>query len=433
MAEQAYTDIPDVMRQHVSDTVKYYREYEYPTLGSMKNSTQTVTGGQQGYQIVVQSTDYGQNGAIRPGGLTNSYVQPIPFETLSMWIGLAYQTMTTFEDGTLLDSLDTKEALIKSARLLEARIKNFMKYQNYYAIGDGTGAVAYVTSVTNAGGEGVFTGTTAAQTTSGYTKGATRLTKGVTYDIIDEATFAVVGTITPLANGQGSATVPVTSTGAPNNSGALVCEQGVYNNVARGLAYLINNNDRYFQGVNTATNNWLNSPVVDLNGAAITSATTNTLSTKVQILTNMQDKNMPGGAIAHCTPGIYNTLAIQGFGARQYQAADGQNDTSYGYPQKYKEYGDYKFILDADMDEDRLYFRRASDFFLFELKPFGPDNRDGLDWRQAPGQNNVGANAYFRNYIWKYNFGFSGETSGGDYTSAYAIRAATSNTQVNAN
>lgn len=430
MAEVGYSDMTDVLKQHISDTVKYYREYKTPTLNSWKTSSKKVTGGQQGYQIAVQTSDYGQNSYLRPGATTNSYQAPVAPTTLSMYVGLTYQGMTTFEDGTFLDSLDTKEALISIGRLFEARSYNFFKYQNYYSIGDGSGAVAYVTSVTG----GVFTGTTAATTSAGRTKGATRLTKGVTYDVVNTTTGAVLGTITPTANGQGSATVAVNTTGSPNSAGAAVVEQGSYLNVPRGLAYQIDNSNRLFQGVQTSANTWLNSSGVDLNGAAISSATTNTMMTKVQIRANMEDKDVPGGGIiAHTTPGIYTTLANQGVGARQYQAADGQADKSYGYPTGYGEFANVKFVLDADMDEDRLYFRRAGDFFLFQLRDFGPDNRDGLEFRQAPGLNEVGANAYYRNFVWKYNIGFDGEMSGGDFGSSYAMRAASTYTQVNAN
>jgi len=283
-----------------------------------------------------------------------------------------------------------------------------------------------VTSVTG----GVFTGTTAAQLTSGYTKGAHRLVKGVTYDIVDEGTFAVVGTITPTANGTNSATVTCTSTGSPNNANAFVVEQGAYNKVPRGLAYLINSGARIFQGLDTTGYVEFQSSAIDLNGAALTSATINTLKTKVQIRMNTPNKE-GFTRICHTTPGQFNTLAIQGFGARQYQAADGQADTTYGYPEKYVD-GDTIWHCDADMDEDRVYLRRASDFFKFELRPFGPVDRDGLKRRQAPGDNSVGADAWFDQVAHYYNLGFSGNGTGGNMASAFIQRASIVNSQANA-
>ncbi len=79
-----------------------------------------------------------------------------------------------------------------------------------------------------------------------------------------------------------------------------------------------------------------------------------------------------------------------------------------------------------------MYLRRASDYFNFEMKPMGVENRDGLDRRQAPGLNDVGAAAYYSQVDWFYNLGFDGNGSGGNYSSAFIQRSAVVNTQVNA-
>ena len=88
--------------------------------------------------------------------------------------------------------------------------------------------------------------------------------------------------------------------------------------------------------------------------------------------------------------------------------------------------------IGPDIDEDRVYLRRASDYFKFELKAMGVENRDGLSQRQAPGDNNVGAAAYFSQVDWFYNLGFDGNGSGGNYASAFIQRAAVTNSQCNA-
>jgi hypothetical protein len=214
-----------------------------------------------------------------------------------------------------------------------------------------------------------------------------------------------------------------------NVSGYLVVEHGAYNKVPRGLAYLIANVARTFQGVDTTSLVDFNSSTVDLSGSAVTSATMNTLKTKVQIRKNIQDQKFK--QIGHLPQGLYNTLAIQGFGARQYQAADGQNTTSYGYPNTYVD-GDTVWIMDADMDEDKIYLRNADDYFLFEARPFGIVNEDGLTKRQAPGVNDVGAWEYFEQDLWVYNLGFDGDATGGNYGSAFIQRAAITNSQCNA-
>jgi len=420
MAEVQYTDMPDVLRQNIQPDVRSVREMMTPTLNSFKKTERKIAVGQNGYQIPLFLTDYGQNSYLSPGSAGNSYSQPVAPTTQSMWVGISYQAKAMYTDGFLLDDLSSKEALINATQLAEMAAENFFKYQNYYAIGVGNGAVAYVTSYA----AGVLTCTTAAQVASGYTKGAHRLVKGVTYDIVDESSFAVVGTITPTANGTNSATVTCTATGLPNNAGALVVEQGAYNKVPRGLAYLINNTARTFQGLDTTNIAELNSSVVDLNGSALTSAATNVLKARIGIRTNVQSIKEEGSIIAHISQGLYRTLAIQGFSARQYQASEGQNTTSYGYPQAYIEDDNTIWVVDADLDEDRVYMRKPGDFFMGEQRPYGPDNRDGLTQRQAPGLNEVGAHAYYSQNLWSWNLGWNGQVSGGAFGSAFIQRAA---------
>lgn len=428
MAEVQYTDAPDSQTQQIKREMTTIKEYECRTLDSYKSSTRKVMGGQQGFQIPFWVSDYGQNSYLSPGASGNSFQQPIAPTSQSMWVGLAYPGKAMYTDGIFMETMDTKASLISNAQLRTMAIKNYMKHMNYYAIGDnfGYGILAVVSSVTG----GVFTGTTAAQTTSGYTKGAHRLLKNVTYDVVDESSLAVVGTITPTVDGIFSATVTVNSTGSPNNSGAFVVEQGAFFKVPRGTNYLINNIDRVFQGLDTTDYAEFNSSFVDLNGSAVTSATINTLKTKVQIRLNTQNKDFD--RICHLPPGQYNTLAIQGFGARQYQAAEGQANTSYGEPEKYID-GNVLFLPDADFDEDRLMMRRAADYFMFELKPFGSVSRDGLTLRQAPGDNNVGADAWFEQVSHYYNLGFDGggEPGAGNGASAFIQRAQVVNSQVN--
>ena len=428
MAEVAYTDLPDSQTQQIKKEMTMIKEYKTPTLDSFQTSTRKVTGGQQGFQIPFYVSDYGQNSYLAPGSPNNSFAQPVAPTSKSMWVGLAYPGKAMYTDGIFMDSMDTEASLINNAKLRRMAIENYMKHMNYYAIGDNYGYGILAVTVSNTGG--TFTGTTAASTVSGQTKGAHRLLKNVVYDIVDESSLAVVGTMTPTVDGIYSNTVTCTTTGTPNNAGAYIVEQGAFNKVPRGTNYLINNVDRIFQGIDTTDYAEFNSSFVDLNGSALTSATINTLKTKVQIRLNTSGKEFT--RICHTTPGQYNTLAIQGFGARQYQAAEGQADTSYGYPERYVD-GDTMWICDADYDEDRVAMRRASDYFMFELVPFGSVKRDGLTLRQAPGANDVGADAWFEQVKHYYNLGFDGggQPGAGNGASAFVMRSQVVNSQVN--
>lgn len=432
MAQVAYTDLPDTQAQQIKREVATIREYMTPTYDSFDKSTRTRVGGQQGFQLPFFVTDYGQNSYLAPGAANNSFAQPVAPTSQSMWVGLAYPGKAMYTDGIFMDTMDTEASLIKNSQLRRLAIENYMKHLNYYAIGDNFGYGILAVTVSNTGG--TFTGTTTAATTAGQTKGAHRLCAGVTYDVVNATTFAVIGTMTPTVNGTNSATVTCTTTGSVNVANSMIVEQGAFNKVPRGLAYLINPNARIFQGLDTTSYKEFNSSQVDLNGSALTSAAINTLKAKVQIRMNSQKKDF--NRVCHLTPGQFTTLANQGFGARQYQAADGGANTSYGYPEKYVD-GDCLFLLDADMDEDRVYCRRRSDYFCFELTPFGPVNRDGLEQRQAPGDNNVGADAWFSQVRRYFNFGFDagdGNKSDGNYASGLIIRAAitTATSQVGA-
>ncbi len=428
MAEVVYDNLPDTQTQQINHEMTKIKEYTTRTLDSYKKSTRKRRGGQQGFQIPFYVSDYGQNSYLKPGPTGNSFVQPVPPESKSMWVGLAYPGKAMYTDGIFMASMETEASLINNMELRQLAIENYFKHMNYYAIGDnfGYGILGVVSSVSG----GVLTCTTAAQTTSGYTKGAHRLLKNVVYDVVDESTFQVVGTVKPTQDGIYSATVPVETTGSPNNSGAFIVEQGAFFAVPRGTNFLINNVDREFQGIDTTDYAEFNSSFVDLNGSAVTSATINTLKTKVQI--RMATPGKEFGRVGHLTPGQYNTLAIQGFGARQYQAAEGQADTTYGYPEIYKD-GPIGWVQDPDFDEDRLMLRRADDYFMFELKEFGSVNRDGLTLRQAPGDNNVGAEAWFEQVEHFYNLGFDGggKPGAGNGASAFVMRAQVTNSQVN--
>lgn len=429
MSAVAYTDIPDTQRQHIKDSVASIKEYMTPTYDSFKKSTRTVVGGQRGYQIPFFPHYYTGNSYLTPDSTGNSFNQSVPPTSLSMWVGLAYMGKVMQTQGMLLNDLSQKQSIINEARLRELALEDFWKHINYYSIGSGTGVLAVVAAGTTATSL-VGRTTVSGANTSGETKGVHRLRYNNVYDVVDGTTGVVNGTFTPSADGTNASTVAGTSTGTITGAGNLVVEHGAYNKVMRGLAYLISNVARTFQGVDTTSYVDFNSSTVDLANAAITSAALNTLKTKVQVRKN--DPNQKFKQIGHLPQGLYNILSIQGFGARQYQAADGQNTTSYGYPNTYVD-GDTVWIMDADMDEDRVYLRNADDYFTFEARPFGIVNEDGLTKRQAPGINDVGAWEYFEQDLLICNLGFDGDATGGNYGSGFIQRAAitSSVTQVN--
>lgn len=425
MSAVGYRNIPDTRKDQVKDYVQKFQDVSCITYNSLKPSTRTVKGQEGGYRLPFITLPSG-NSAIAPNSSDNSFRQSNPSESFSMWVGLAYMFRAIQAQGMLMNDADSKESMISMAQLVQLHLQDFWKHQNYYSIGDGSGALGYVTSFA----AGVLTCQTAAQTTPGHTKGCHRFRKSNTYDIIDETTGLVVGTVTPTQEGTNQAAITATSTGLPNNANALVVEQGHYNKVPVGLTGLISDDPtRTLQGFDVADHVEFINSSIDLNGSALDDATLGTLFTRIEIRTPDEDSGM--GVIGHTTPGQYHTLAIQGYQARQYQAAGGQANTSFGEPLKY-DYRNIAWKIDPDFDEDMLVLRRPGDFFRFEAREFGPVNEDGLDWRQNPGANDVGAWEYYKEFGIAYNFGFDGDASGGNDASAYIYRAEITDSQVSA-
>ena len=151
-------DIQDTRKQQIKDVVKEIKNTKAITRNSFKNTSRTIQTTESGYQIPFFTTNYTQNSAITPTSSGNSFTQSNPPETKSMWVGLAYLFKVVQMQGMLMNDLPSKQSLINEARLRDLAIKEFFLQRNYDAIGDGSGTVAVVTSVTG----GVFTGTTAA-------------------------------------------------------------------------------------------------------------------------------------------------------------------------------------------------------------------------------------------------------------------------------
>ena len=428
MPATTYRDTPDIYKQNIKETVKQVKENRTYTMDSFKKSKRVI-GGQNGYQIPFFVTRYSGHTAWSPrgadGAVTNLSFRPgVPEKTASMWVGQAYGETTVEVDLPEWNDMQKRQVFDTYARRKMRKIASYQKHRNYYAIGDGTGALAYVTSY-NAG---TLTCTTAAATTPGRTKGAVRLELGVLYDV-----FTTAGvwqdSFTVTAVGKTSCTVVLTGEGANVDPavGNLVVERGHYNNVPRGLGYLISDEQRDFQGLSTTSYPDFINSVVDLNGSAVTPTTMHTLVGQVEIRGN--DKDMRAGLVAHSTPGLYRTLAAFGYGSagagRTYNAEKGEADTTYGLPTDFVQKG-IRWVLDADMDEDRIYLRRPQDFFEFngmEFQTVKPGSSDGM--RMQVGSNNVGSGAFYENIAEQYNFGYDGDaTQDAPNCSAYIKRAA---------
>lgn len=423
-------DTPDIYKNNIKATVKQVKENRTYTMDSFKKSKK-VMGGQNGYQIPFYVTRYSGHTAWSPrgadGSVTNlSFRGGVPEKTASMWVGQAYGETTVEIDLPEWNDMQKRQVMDTYARRKTRKIDSYLKHRNYYSIGDGSGALAYVTSYVG----GTLTCTTAAGTAPGRTKGATRLELGVLYDVYTTA-GVWQDSFTVTAVGKTSCTVALTGEGAnvdPASTDVIV-ERGHYNNVPRGLGYLISDAQRDFQGLSTTTYPDFINSVVDLNGSALTPTTIHALQGRVEIRGN--DEDMRAGLVAHITPGLYRTLAAFGYSVnsvenagRTYNAEGGKANKTYELPTDFVANG-IRWVLDADMDEDRVYLRRPQDFFEFVGMELQSINIGGGPMRMQVGSNNVGSGAFYENIAEQCNFGYDGDaTASAPNCSAFVKRAA---------
>jgi hypothetical protein len=183
-------------------------------------------------------------------------------------------------------------------------------------------------------------------------------------------------------------------------SGDPIVIQGSYQLAMRGLYWLISDQNRVLQGLDTSVYTDLNVPTVDLAGALLTPAAIENGKSLLQTRNNqVEAKNNLTGFI---TPGQYSTIRKQGYNLGYYLRNEEGSDTMKGVQGDYTD-GDTRFILDADNDEDRVPLCKTSDFKIYEMKPFGPYKRDGLDMRMLLGANQTGSDNWQKAVGWKGN------------------------------
>jgi len=156
----------------------------------------------------------------------------------------------------------------------------------------------------------------------------------------------------------------------------------------RGLGWLISDQTRVLQGLSTSTFPDLNAPVVDLAGALLTPSAIE--NGKALLQTRNNDPKAKGTLTAFITPGQYSTIKKQGYNLGYYLRNQADSDTMKGVQSEYSD-GDTTFILDADMDEDRVYFAQTDQMKIYQMKPWGEYRRDGLDQRMLLGANSTGS------------------------------------------
>ena len=393
-----FSQITDLKRQAVEKDVRHFYENNDPGLRAFGKAVDKPKLTEKGYRL----PDYSR----RPTGMTWFTPDNSDFnaangpQTVSMWV---YPTMSAWPmiwTGSAIESMenDTEDNVQSYDQVLVEYTKTFQKRMNQYFYGTGNGALAFASQTTTTLGSQTLTFTTTAAATPGQTKGAMWLWELETYQAINASTGAVRGTFTVTTAGTSSATINLLSGGI--TSGDPVVIQGSYQLAMRGIGWLISDQSRVLQGLDTSVYTDLNSPVVDLTGALLTPAAIENCKALLQTRNNSDvAKN---NLTAFLTWGQYSTIRKQGYNLGYYLRNEESSDTMKGVQGDYTD-GDTRFICDADMDEDRVYFSKTSDYKIYEMKPYGKYSRDGLNTRMLLGANQTGSDNWQSAVGWKGN------------------------------
>lgn len=396
MGAVQFSQITDFKRQAVESDVRMFYENNDPGMRAFGKAVDKPKLTEKGYRL----PDY----ARRPTGMTwfmpdnSDFNQANGPQTVSMWV---YPTMSAWPmiwAGSTIESMenDTEDNVQSYDQVMVQYTETFRKRMNQYFYGTGNGALAYSASTISSLGTQTLSGTTTAATTPGQTKGTMWLWELETYNAINASTGAVRGTFTVTTAGTSSCTINLLS--GTISSGDPIVIQGSYQLAMRGLGWLISDQNRVFQGLDTSVYTDLNVPTVDLAGALLTPAA---IENGKALL---QTRNNAVGAKNDLTSflpfGQYSTIRKQGYNLGYYLREESGSDTMKGVQGDYTD-GDTRFICDADADEDRVYFAKTTDYKIYEMKSYGLYNRDGLDQRMLLGANQTGSDNYQKALGWK--------------------------------
>lgn len=394
MANVDFSNLSDLKRQDVEMMVRSFFENNAPGYNALEKDVEKREVTEKGIRLPYYSR--------RPGGHTgwvpsnSSFNAAVPPQTQSMFVYPVGYALPMIWQGSAIRAFqrDQKNNVQSLMGTMKLWTESATKRLNQMFYGDGSGALAYSSSTIGSTGVASCNFTTAAAATPGQTKGATRLEEGHTYQAINTSTGSVRGTFVVVTPGKSSASINVTS--GTISSGDPIVDVGSYNRYMRGLGWLISDQNRVLQGLNTANFPDLNSPVLDLNGVVLSPAAMETLKSSINTRNNTEDAEAK--LIGFITFGQHSVLRKQGYNLGFYiRSAEGAEggDTVKGVAKRYED-GDTVFVRDADMDDDRVYLMQAENVKMFEEKEFGEFNIDSQEWRMLLGSNSTGSDDYQR-------------------------------------
>jgi hypothetical protein len=364
-----------------------------PLWNAIDEITEGEVVSQRGVRFFFNKTQAGGHGNPTLSQPDNN--RAIPSQSDSMWAVPQLYTIPLVIDLLLLNDAGGNngpkkaQAMFSIQDIITQTTKVAAQRQEFYACGNGSGALAFASaSLTVPGAGQTLTCETTAAAAPGHTKGAVRLKANQYYQSFDTTTGLPEGTfLVTSSNNKTQATVTLLS--GVVTSGNPICDVGAYNGVPMGITGLIDNTNRIMQGRDTSVDTILNCQAVDLNGNKFTVTDRETIKT-MMVVQNL-DPDMRTGLTNITTPGLMSDLRKQGYGFHRTEGDQAQVDIT----KIYKDADGTRIIEAANYDEDRSTFFKSNLQKHTEI-PFGDINPDDLQWRNLPGVNGTGSRNYYR-------------------------------------
>lgn len=360
------------------------------SIGDVTNAVETSQRGWRYYFVKTQAGGHGNATLAAP-----DYNRAIPSQSDSMWAVPQYYNISMVIDHMLMNDAGgdrgpkKANAMFTIQEIVKQTVDAAAQHQEFFACGDGSGALAYASSsLTVPGAAQTLTCSTAASASPGRTKGAVRLKQNQYYQSFDTTTGLPEGTIlVTSSNNKTQATVTLLS--GVVTSGNPICDVGSFMAVPMGISGCIDDNNRVFQGRDTSVDTVLNCPSIDLNGAKFT--VSDREKTKTQLVVLNIDKGARSGLTNLVTPGLMSDLRIQGYGFHRTAGDEPVVDVAGGY----KDADGTRILKMSNWEEDRsVFFKDALE--KGTALAFGDVSPDNLQWRNLPGVNLTGSRNYYR-------------------------------------
>lgn len=399
----------------MDNTVRSYRPAKARTLATFEEGTRKKTAGMAGYQIGYWR-DYAQgSGTNSPLEGDNSFIKSTKQSSGAMYAGVAYRYMNIYLHSDILT--DMKNGKIPDSYIKERRrrIKTYMMEKNWAAIGKGDGQVARAASAAGT------TLTCTATNGRGLSKGVMRLFVStaedpIWYSAINDTTDAEVARFFVTAR-LTATTCTVNFTGGVgaiadlNTDLAIVKYNTGWKKELIGLNGHVSDDDRIYQGANTADDSFLKNPSVAAGNAAVTPTMVDTAKNIARTRSN--DENGRDGFVCHLTPGNWNVLCAFGYTSRTYNAEGGKASKTFGLPDEYID-GDTVFVPDPDYEDGEMILRERAPYFEYVHTPFRMKTVDGIGRHEYIGSGSAGSREEYENYVENVNIVWDGAGKDGD-------------------